>query len=190
MKKELKLVVEREKTVSSVKRLFRVYDVNDNVIYESENAKDVVDKFNLASTSYLYAFKNSGLYFKPNKKSDDKIMVEYIKEKVTRTIIVEEPFIIPEHKRETIVNLPGEEWKVIPGVPACNYASSMGRLKVVDVEGNERLSTMFVNKNRTKRNYSNASIVVPNGKNYYVRASRAIAKAFLDPNFPLKKKSG
>ena len=98
------------------------------------------------------------------------------------------PFILPYKYRTAIASLPGEIWRRIPGVPECNYASNMGRFKIIDDLGNEGFNTISISRNETDKIYHSVSIQVPDGKNYYVRASRVLAKTFIDKDFPIKRK--
>ena len=91
------------------------------------------------------------------------------------------PFIIREQDREEIVDLEGEVWKQIPGVPSCNYASNLGRFKVIDVEGNTRYSTIVLCANNARaRKYRDVTIVNPEGLSYRARAARVLVKTFID----------
>ena len=115
------------------------------------------------------------------------IRVDYTKTKTVRTESYEEPFLIPEYKREVVLDLPDELWKQIPGVPSCNYASNMGRFKTIDTDGNTRYNTITESKNSNNRVYRDVSIENPSGKNFKARASRILAKTFIDESFPLFK---
>lgn len=99
-------------------------------------------------------------------------------------------FIIPRKRRAIIVDLPEEIWKHIPGTPDCNYVSNMGRFKLVDQDGNERFGSVITSTNKTKKKYYDILIKKPNDRGYRVRLSRALAKTFIDENFPLIYSNG
>jgi hypothetical protein len=170
----------RHKKIRELLREFRVYDEDDKLIYVSDSASDIASKLN-TSTSYIFKYKNTDEYFSNNKYQNKMLKISYVKTYIEKV----EPFVIPEDKVQDIKNKPDEVWKVIPGVPSCNYASSYGRFKVVDLSGNEMLLNALHSKNSNGRTYHDYNLINPDGNNIRVRASRALAKTFIDESFPL-----
>lgn len=175
----------KSRTKVTVTRSFRVFDENNNLIFEATSAKEVMKKFDMNTSNYLYKFKNTGEYFKPHILSEEKIRIDYVKTKTTTVESKEEPFVIPESKRETIESLPGEIWKSIPGIYEGNMCSNLGRFKIVDSEGNERFSPINRSVNRTKRLYRDVRIYMPGKEDFYCRTSRVLARTFLDETLGL-----
>jgi hypothetical protein len=172
----------RTKKVTMITRKFTVYDENSNILLTSDSVDDIVDEFGV-SISYIYAKKNTGEYISSDKGN---IRITYTKTKITEV----EPFVIPDDECQIIEDLPGEVWSGIPNIPDCNYVSNMGRFKVRDVVGNERFNTTFKSKNGSNKYYRDVVLVNPEGNNIRARASRIIAKTFIDPSFPIFGKKG
>jgi hypothetical protein len=172
----------RNKVVKEIHREFRAYDENDILVAVSDSATGIARAIKTTS-SYIFEYKNTNEYLFNSEKK--KYRVTYVKSISVR----EEPFVIPADKVIQITNQPGEVWKQIPGVPDCNWASTDGRFKVVDVAGNEMFSTIYksVNNNKTfnKRTYYDVMIYNPSGSSIRVRASRVLVKTFIDSEFPL-----
>jgi uncharacterized pyridoxamine 5'-phosphate oxidase family protein len=172
----------RNKVVKEIHREFRAYDENDILVAVSDSAVNIARAIKTTS-NYIFEYKNTNEYLFNSEKK--KYRVTYVKSVSVR----EEPFVIPADKVVIITNNPGEVWKQIPGVPNCNWASTDGRFKVVDVAGNEMFSTIYksVNNNKTfnKRTYYDVQIYNPSGSSIRVRASRVLVKTFIDSEFPL-----
>jgi len=173
------------KSITVVSRCFNVYNEKNELIYSVSSAVDLKDHFNMSNLTTVYKLKNTGTYFKPCLGAE-KIRVDYIKEKIESFKV--EPYIIKKEYRDIIKDLPNEIWKNIPGYPTCNFVSNMGRFKIVDVEGNTKFSTLSNSKNKTDKTYYDVSIENPDGKTMKARASRVIAKTFLDSTFNLSYK--
>lgn len=179
MKKEIKIV-----------RCWNVYDESNKLIFECENVKDILEKFGMSATTYLYQYKNTGKYFYTSILKNCKIRVDYVKQRVETMVV--SPFIIPEKDRTPAeeFNDPTEIWKHIPETPYCNECSNKGRFRHVDSEGNYKLQKLTGSKNRTNKIYYDFYIKDPEKRGYDIRAHRAIAKTFIDPTFPLKYTKG
>ena len=83
-----------------------------------------------------------------------------------------------------------ETWKQIPGTSEGNQCSNLGNFRFVDAKGNISELPSHYSTNKTKRHYRDVCIKNLDGKNFYVRASRALAKTFLDDTLPLKAFKG
>jgi hypothetical protein len=173
------------KRIKKTERLFKLYDEENKLVGTSASANELADKFRITLT-YIYKYYNTDTYFFNNKIDRIKYRIEYT---IDRSNDIE-PFVIPVRMRQTIVNLPGEVWKQIPDVPNCNWASNKGRFKIVDVSNNEKMNTIIISKNKTKRSYRDVTLENPDGNNIRVRATRVLAKTFIDPEFPLFYKVG
>lgn len=115
-----------------------------------------------------------------------------LKEKLIAQIKTEDPrpFINTNSVPVIRINrLPGEVYKLIPGTTRY-YVSNLGNaLKLVydkftDVYLEHPLS-LNKSKNKTGRIYSDIFVQTEDGEHTRCRLSRAMAKTFLDPTFPL-----
>lgn len=175
----------KRKVVKEFVREFRIRDENDKIVAVTSSSEEAAKIIN-TQMSYIYKYGNTGNFFLNNKVEKKLYKVDYRK----GWLLDIEPFVIPQKRRIRIVDQPGEVWKQIPGVPDCNWASTHGRFKVVDTMGNEMANTILGSKNNTNRTYYDVSLENPDGKVIRVRAHRALAKTFLDPDFPLFYEKG
>lgn len=79
----------------------------------------------------------------------------------------------------SVERLPGEEFRLVPETSRF-YASNFGRIIKLTVKG-ERLCRLKLSKNKTGKYYYEVLIELTSGEKINCRASRVIAKAWLDP---------
>jgi hypothetical protein len=173
----------RKKQKKVIEKYFAILDGNGKELERFPDVRDIAKATGL-SVSYIYNIANERKYV------DSKL--GNVAVKYYRNVKMEDiPFVIPEDKRTTIKNLPGEKWQVIPNMPDCNWASTKGRFKVVDTMGNEMENNIQLSKNAYgKRTYRDVVLVNPDGKNIRARASRVLAHTFIDPKFPIFTRKG
>lgn len=175
------MVKEKIKSITKVERTFEVFDEERNFI-ENFNKMEDLSKFLGICSQTIYKVLNKEVSVKTNV---GKVFINFKKKKVTITERIEEPFQIPEKKRVEIADLPGEEWRNIPGLPECNLISNMGRFKIVDSYGNEAYGTIAKSRNATGKLYVDILVERIDKPAFRCRLTRAMAKAFLDPAFGL-----
>lgn len=100
-------------------------------------------------------------------------------------------YLVPESKAEDIETISEEIWKLIPlEGNTMNYCSNLGRFKVMDKNGKERLLTVYRSKNKTGKTYYDVSLYNPEGHNIKCRSHRVIAKTFIDSKFDIFYEKG
>ena len=170
-------------TKNRIKRIYNVYDENDNLIDTLNSPIEVFDKYKLASKTYIYISDNNQKLIKPNIKSKNKIRIDVVKEKIK----VNDKFVLK--KFSNVESLEDEIWKEIPTYPYY-YASNKGRFKIIDSNNHEMLVNTFITKNKTKRPYRNIRLNKINSdgsieEGIVFRTSRVLAKTFLDEELGL-----
>jgi len=88
--------------------------------------------------------------------------------------------------RLKVQDLPGEEWRVIPGLNGRNFLSNFARFKILELTGDEKIKKMKPAVSNTNKKYERIHLA---GINKICFLSRAMAKTFIDSNFPLWKVS-
>lgn len=199
----LKPGVEYKKELSTTphKTIYCVYDGNNNLIMKTSKLQEVSDKFNRSNT-YIEKRVNNGVFVNNGAVYSITKEMFYYNVCIMREPLLDrksyrkqkEHSIIPEDKRETIENLPGEVWKMIDDGFHYNWCSNKGRFKIVDAEGNECLRNIHRSMGGRFHNKEYHDILllstVKGVPSIRCRTSRAIAKTFIDPTLPLNTTKG
>lgn len=118
-----------------------------------------------------------------------------LQEKLTIQVKSEDPApFLTDDNLIKIVRLPGETYKLIPTTTRY-YVSNLGNaLKIVYDKKAEKFIEhklcLVKSVNKTKRIYIDITVQLETGEHVRCRLSRAMAKAFLDPTFPLLFEKG
>lgn len=179
----------KKKKKKLIKREYRVYDEADNLIYTTNSRDDLMEKFDIKSTTYIYG----GDYFRPNISAEECIRVDIVKSVEEVEYTVEVPASLQGIKSSKDMeyegSLPGEIWKTIPDFPLYSV-SSFGRV-LVEIDGEKRLKKFVKSTNANGRNYYDVLLKnIGDKRGSRIRVNRLVVNVFKDSNLPLRTFKG
>lgn len=153
-----------------MKYIYRAYDANGNLLGEGNSASELAQTVNTTANKVYKSIESNN--FVESKKWSDTYIKCTREEDVPENVII----TIEDVKKEALEN---EEWRILPGYPQYCISNKERAAKLYTNEF--KFISLTSSLNKTGRKYKTISI---NGFRY--RFSRAVWRAFRDPDFPLE----
>ena len=149
MKKEKK----RTKIVSITEVLYSVYDKSDNLLRSYTSREALLKGEDIRNNQNMYLSMKYGMLFKPYKDGPE-IRVSKTSKRVEKEVPLYGQTLdwYLKSKAAVIEDLPGEEWKEIPGFPY-QYCSNLGRFKFMKDGKTAKIRESFQSNGSKERLY-------------------------------------
>nr|DAE44753.1 MAG TPA: PROTEIN/DNA Complex catalytic motif, Helix-turn-helix DNA [Caudoviricetes sp.] len=179
----------KTKIVRKIEREYQVFNSKNELVDSFPSMNDLCDDYNITKGRLKY-YLNKNRYVRMGEVPE-LYKVKSLKKVITE-IIEHKSFVLSKHEIQNIPKIKGEEWKQIPDYRYF-FCSNLGRFKIVDSEGNEKLLTLTFSKNKTKKTYTDVNLnkIDENGhieKGQKFRTSRILAQTWIDPTLKLSFK--
>lgn len=166
-------------------KIYTVYDEDNKIIYTGTSRDELLDKFKIASSNYIY----SGEFFLPNKRCKSKIKVTIAKasviqgnfQKIAPVLLDEARFNSKQLKflrKKPLETVNLSDMKPVPGYPY-HYASKTGHVYVEYEPGKIAKCSEILSSGKTRK-YYHVSLYTKDKSKFDAVMSRVIASAWLD----------
>ena len=194
MKKEKK----RTKIVSITEVLYSVYDKSDNLLRSYTSREALLKGEDIRNNQNMYLSMKYGMLFKPYKDGPE-IRVSKTSKRVEKEVPLYGQTLdwYLKSKAAVIEDLPGEEWKEIPGFPY-QYCSNLGRFKFMKDGKTAKILERFLSNGSKERLYRHVTLLkykTLDGEMYIddrilVVSSRALCRTWYDDTLKLLFREG